>query len=70
MQLLGQLLVGVRLDAQCLVDREDLEQERQSILVALGNVRGQKGLVLLHQIKERSLGLEVFGRERRVCAHP
>lgn len=70
MELLGKLLVRVRLDAQRLVDRKNLEQEWQLVLIALCDFGGQKSLVLLDEIEESSLGLEVFGRERGVSAHP
>ena len=59
-QLLCELLVRVGLDAQCLANRQDLEQEGQLVLIALGNVGGEERLVFLYQLEERALGLEVF----------
>lgn len=60
----------MRLDAQGLIDGQDLEQERQLVLIALGDIRGKQCLVVLHEIEERSLGFEVLGRKRGVSSHP
>jgi len=56
MQLLGKLLVWMRLDAQSLVDGQDLEQERQPVLILLGDLGRQQSLVFLYKFEEASLG--------------
>lgn len=59
-QLLCELLVGVGLDAQRLANRENLEQEGELVLIALGNVGREKRLVFLDEIEKRALGLKVL----------
>lgn len=58
------------LDAQGLVDGQDLEQEGELILIALSDLCREQSLVFLDEVQKCSLGLEVFGRKRRVRAHP
>ena len=69
-QLLCELLVRVGLDAQRLANGEDLEQEGEPVLIALGNIGGEKRLVFLDEIEKRALGLKVLRGKRGVCAHP
>ena len=62
MELLGQLLVGVGLDAQGLANGEHLEEKGQSSAIALTDFRRHQGLVILDEIEEGSLGLDILGR--------
>jgi hypothetical protein len=70
MELLGQLLVGVGLDAQRLANGEYLEKKRQSAAITLADFRRQKSLVVLDEIEEGALSLDIFRRQRGVGAHP
>jgi hypothetical protein len=70
MELLGQLLVGVGLDAQGLAYREHLEEKGKSSSIALSDVRGHQSLVILDEIEKSPLSLHVLRRKRGVSAHP
>ena len=70
MELFSELLVGMRLYAQGLVDGQNLEQEWQLVLIALSNVCREQSLVVLDQVEECSFCLEVLGGKRGVSAHP
>jgi hypothetical protein len=69
-QLCGELLVGVGLDGQSLVDRQDLEQEGQLLLVLFRDLSGHQGLVVLEKVEQTALSLQILGGVARVCAHP
>ncbi len=60
MELLGQLLVGVGLNAQRLAHGEYLEQEWKTAAISLADFGRQESLVILDEIEEGALGLDVF----------
>jgi hypothetical protein len=62
MELLGQLLVGVGLDAQGLANGEHLEEEGKPSSIALSDLCRHQSLVILDEIEESPLSLEVLGR--------
>lgn len=70
MKLLSKLLVGVGLDAERLLDGQYLEEERKLATEALTYLGRQQSLVVLNHVKKSSLGFNIFGRKRWVCAHP
>jgi hypothetical protein len=51
MQLLCELLVRVGLDAQGLVDRQDLEQEGKLILISIRNLFSEESLVVADKVE-------------------
>lgn len=60
MKLLGQLLVGVGLNAQRLAHGEHLEQEWKAAAISLADRGREKSLVILDEVEEGALGLDVF----------
>ena len=70
MELLSKLLVWMRLYAQGLIDGQDFEKERQSILIALSDVCRKQSLIVLDEVEECPLCFEVFRGQRRMCSHP
>lgn len=70
MKLLGELLVGVGLDAERLLDGQHLEEEWKFATKAFTYLGRQQSLVVLDHVKKSSLGFNIFGGKRRVCSHP
>lgn len=56
MQLLSQLLIRVCLDAERLLDRQHLEQERELRAISLSNRGREEGRVLSDEVEERATG--------------
>ena len=69
-ELPGKLLVGMGLDAERLVDGEDLEQEWELATVTFCDLGGHESLVNLDHVEQRPLGFEIFRRELGMRAHP
>lgn len=57
-----ELLVGVGLDAEGLLDREDFEEEGELVAIVGCDVRGEEGLVLGDEVEEGSACGYIFGR--------
>lgn len=70
MELFGELLVGVSLDGEGLVDGQDFEEEGQLGAIFGSDRLGEEELVLGAEIEEGSAGGEIFGGVGGVSAHP
>lgn len=70
MQLLSKLLVRVSLNAQSLVDGQDLEEEGEFVTKFFGDGLGEKGLVVGEEVEEGSAGGDIARGVRGVSAHP
>ena len=62
MQLFGEPLVRVRLNAQGFVYGQDFEQEGQSVAVSVADVFAEKRLIVDNQVQQGPLGRHILGR--------
>ena len=67
---LGEFFVGVGLDGEGFLDREDFEEEGEGFVEALGDGEGEEGLVLGDHVEEGAPGLYIFGGVGGVRSHP